>query len=692
MNQPSARVASVRETLFGTSIDDPYRWMEDWHGEELHAWVTAQGAYARQYLDALPQRAALHQRIASLNAAGTTVTTLRLAAGRAFYLRRDPGENLAKLVVHRSLDAPASVLVDPNRLVDTTHSAIDWYAPSPAGRSVAYGISEGGSEASVLHVLDVATGATLPDTITRTTYGGVNWLPDGTAFLYNRSPDPQTDEGSAGPYLNSRVYLHRLGDDLEQDIAVLGHNVSTGMEFDAIDIPFVRLSPGSTWMIGQILHGDLSEISLYAAPLAALEDPAVCSWTRIAAVEDAVESFVFCGDSIYLRTHSAAPRYRVVSVSLSRPDLASAPVVVPEGTAVIVDLLIAGSFLLTHELVGGLARMRRVSLTDGQIEEVPLPVDGTILGWAGDVESTSALVQLTSWTVSPGVYHYDVERNILEDSGWQPSSPVDFGALEAKETHVPSKDGTLVPLSIIHRRGLQLDGTNPTLLNGYGAYGITLNPAFLPHLLAWYERGGVLAVAHMRGGGEYGKAWHEAGQKLRKQNTIDDFIACAEHLIARGYTQPTRLAGTGTSAGGIPSSNALVQRPELWAAMVIRVGVTNPLRFEFTENGPPNVPEMGSVATEAGFRGLYAVDAYSHVQDGTAYPAVLLTTGLNDPRVVVWQATKLAARLQAASSSGKPIVLRIEAQGGHGMGATREQVDAEWADIMAFLLHMFGMA
>jgi prolyl oligopeptidase len=216
MNQPPARVAPVRETLYGTTIDDPYRWMEDWHGEELHAWVTDQGAYARQFLDLLPDRAALYERIASLTAAGTMVTTLDLAAGKAFYLRRDPGENLAKLVVHRSLDAPATVLVDPNRLAGATHTAIDWYAPSPDGSYVAYGISEGGSEASVLHVLDIANGDTLPDTITRTIYGGVNWLPDGGAFLYNRSTDPLTDEGSGGQYLNSRVYLHRLGDDPEQ--------------------------------------------------------------------------------------------------------------------------------------------------------------------------------------------------------------------------------------------------------------------------------------------------------------------------------------------------------------------------------------------------------------------------------------------------------------------------------------------
>jgi prolyl oligopeptidase len=233
---------------------------------------------------------------------------------------------------------------------------------------------------------------------------------------------------------------------------------------------------------------------------------------------------------------------------------------------------------------------------------------------------------------------------------------------------------------------LELTGNNPTLLTGYGSYGLTINPAFSPAMLAWYERGGIYAVAHIRGGGEYGEEWHLAGKKLKKQNTIDDFIACAEYLIAQKYTRPERLAGEGTSAGGIPSGGSLVKRPDLWSVMVIRVGVTNTLRSEASENGPPNVPEFGSVSTEEGFKGLMIVDSYHKVKDGTNYPAVLLTTGLNDPRVVVWQATKMAARLQEATSTGKPILLRVEEQGGHGMGSTKQQVEAELADKLAFLL------
>jgi prolyl oligopeptidase len=250
----------------------------------------------------------------------------------------------------------------------------------------------------------------------------------------------------------------------------------------------------------------------------------------------------------------------------------------------------------------------------------------------------------------------------------------------------------MVPISIIHRKGLERNGENPTLLYAYGSYGISMLPEFAPQMLAWYERGGVHAIAHIRGGGEYGKEWHEAGRGLNKQSTIDDFIAAAEYLIGEGYTRPERLAGRGVSAGGVPSGGGLVQRPDLWAAMVINVAVTNFLRFEFSENGPNNIPEFGSIMTEEGFRALQLIDSYSKIKDGVSYPAALITTGLNDPRVVVWQATKLAARLQAATASGKPVLLRVEAQGGHGrIGASRRQKDLELADMLAFLLQQMGV-
>jgi prolyl oligopeptidase len=364
--------------------------------------------------------------------------------------------------------------------------------------------------------------------------------------------------------------------------------------------------------------------------------------------------------------------------------------VIAESDRVIEDIRIVSQYLLVRDLDAGVGRIRRIRLPAGEPEDVLLPIAGTILEWAGDPSGTAALLQLTSWTVAPQVLSFGVASSTLRNLGWAPPTPPAFADLEVSEAWAPAADGIKIPLSIIHRKGLKRDGNNRTLLSGYGSYGFPYAASFNPAMLAWFELGGVWAIAHIRGGGEFGRKWHEAGRKLNKENTITDFIACADYLIATGFTRPDRLAAEGASAGGIPTGGALVRRPELWAAMVMKVAVTNALRSENGENGPINIPEFGSVSTEDGFRSLQIVDSYAKVRDGVRYPAVLLTAGLNDPRVDVWQAMKMAARLQAATSSGKPVLLRVEASGGHGQGATRKQQDEELADELAFMLHQMS--
>jgi prolyl oligopeptidase len=310
---------------------------------------------------------------------------------------------------------------------------------------------------------------------------------------------------------------------------------------------------------------------------------------------------------------------------------------------------------------------------------------------SADPRLPGVFVRLTSWVKAPAVYAYDPRAKRFADTKLQPRGPLDEPAdVEAVEVKVRAADGTLVPLSIIHKRGLKLDGSNPTLIHGYGSYGISQLPFFNPQLLAWYERGGVYAVAHVRGGGEYGEEWHRAGQKETKPNTWRDFISCAEYLVERRYTTPARLAGMGQSAGGILVGRAVTERPDLFGAAVISVGLTDMLRYETTANGVPNVPEFGSVRTPEGFKALHEMSAYHHVKDGAAYPAVLVTTGINDPRVEPWLPAKMAARLQAATSSGRPVLLRVDYNAGHGVGSTRRQFAEELADIMTFLLWQFG--
>ena len=357
----------------------------------------------------------------------------------------------------------------------------------------------------------------------------------------------------------------------------------------------------------------------------------------------------------------------------------------------IVAITIAGDYLLLSDLDGGIGRLRRVKRSGGEPEAIPLPFEGSISEWASAPGSALVLVQMASWVIAPRLYRCNANAGTLEDTVFALPSPLDFSDIETHEVQYPAKDGTLIPLSLIHQRGLRRSGENPTLLMGYGSYGISMKPFFLPHMKAWYDLGGVLAVAHIRGGGEYGKEWHLAGKGQSKSNTIDDFLGAAEYLIAERYTNPKRLAGEGGSAGGITAGGALVRRPDLWAVMVMQVPVNNTLRVEVTPNGPPNIFEFGSVMTEEGFRGLHIMDAYSRVHDGTAYPAVLVTAGANDPRVAIWQAAKIAARLQAATSSGKPVLLRVEFQGGHGMGSTQQQFNEELADEFAFLCQQMGV-
>ena len=688
---PKARIQVVSDTYFGTTVADPYRWMEDWGSEEARGWLDSQAAYARAVLDALPERRALLTRITELNGALPVLSDFAVAGGRTFYLRRDPGGELARLVVRMTPAASERVLVDPNAMTGDAHASIDWHVPSWDGKLVAYGLSYGGSENSTLLVLDVESGAHLGDAISRVRFGRLSWLEDNQSFVYHRYREPLAATSPAGRRYESRAHLHKLGTDSEQDLVIAARGLNPAVAMTPEDRPFLSLTPESRWMLLVISHSALlrdrwTDCTLFAAPRAALADnPEACPWSRIAGVEDDVANFALDGDWLYLLGRRGAPRGQVIAIPMERPG-GRAPVVVAESERVIEDIRIVGRHLLVRELDGGLGRLRRMSLPNGKPEDVPLPVTGTILEWATEPAGTEALLQITSWIEAPLVFQNDVTSGAVRDTGWAPPASPAFTELQVQEVQALARDGTRVPLSIIHRKGLKRDGGNATLLTAYGSYGFPYAASFNPALLAWAERGGVWAVAHIRGGGELGREWHNAGRKLNKENTINDFIACAEYLIETGFTSPARLAGEGASAGGIPIGGAMVRRPELWAAVVMMVSVTNALRMEFEENGPINVPEFGSVSTEEGFRSLQIVDSYTKLQDGVQYPAVLLTTGLNDPRVEVWQATKMAARLQAATTSGKPVLLRVEPHGGHGSGATKTQQDEELADEFAFLL------
>ena len=691
---PKTPAREVTDEYFGVKVVDPYRWLEGTSDAEVFAWMKAQNDFTRAVLARVPGREELLTRIKALDNAGTVVSGLQVWGGHYFYYKTEPGSDNRKLYTRDTLSSPERLLVDPEKMTtaDGKHYSIDYFQPSIDGKYVAYGVSPGGSEDSVLHVLEGATGKVLTDSIDRAEFASPSWLPDGKAFFYTRAQKLGLDAPPTAKYQKLKVYRHTLGADPDNEPLAFGYNVNPNVKVDENDFTVLAYSPGAPkYLLGLVIHGVKRELDIYTIPFDA-NPGANTAWKKIADESDAVTGLDVHADQIYLLSHNDASRFKVLSTSLSSPDLPHAAVAVPAGEVVVTNITAAGDALYVQDLDGGIGRLRRLPYSSGGIQSVKLPFDGAIQVLFTNPTEPGAWLELTSWTKSPLWYSRDTKTGNLTDTALVPSSPVDFSQIESEEVKAKSADGTMVPLSIIHKRGLALDGSHPTWLEGYGAYGITLDPTFRPTWLAFLERGGVFAVAHVRGGGEYGEDWHLAGQKLTKQHTIDDFLAGAQYLIEHKYTSPAHLAGEGTSAGGITIGGAITQHPELFGAALVRVGDSDALRSELMASGPANIPEFGTVKEADGFKALYAMDAYQHVKANTQYPAVLLTTGVNDPRVAPWQAAKMAARLQASTSSGKPVLLRVDYDAGHGLGSTKSQRDAELADELAFLFWQLGVS
>ena len=571
------------------------------------------------------------------------------------------------------------------------HWAISYYEPSWDGSHAAVGLSPGGSEDAIIHFFDLNSGQELNESIDRALFGAVQWRPDGRSIYYNRLQKLGPNDSSIERETKSRVYLHTLGTDPDSDAAVFGYGVSPAITLKPEDIPIVVVYPGSSYAFGLVEHGVQNENTLYIAPLAAATGSKT-AWRKLYDVDQDVTGFTVHGDDLYLQSHKGASRYKVLHVALSAPDIAHVDVVLPASDAVVRDLGAAKDALYVQLLDGGIGRLVRIPY-GGQPESVALPFEGSIYLSSVDVRLPGLLLTMTCWTKAFKIYSYEPASKQIADTGLQPRGQFDDPAdVESVEVKVKSYDGTMVPLSIVYKKGVKRDGSNPTILKGYGAYGINSDPGFDPRNLAWFEQGGVIAVAHIRGGGEYGEDWHLAGKGPTKPNTWKDFIACAEYLIQSKYTSSAELAIQGQSAGGITVGRSITERPDLFAVALDLVPVSDTLRVELSPNGPPNIAEFGTAKTEEGFKALYEMSAYEHVKQGAAYPAIMITTGFNDPRVASWQPGKLAARLQAATSSGKPVLLRVDYDAGHGFGSTKTQRETEMADEFSFALWQFGVA
>jgi len=687
----AARTAPVVDDYFGTKVVDPYRWMEQTGSAELAAYLKAQSVRTRTILDSIPARKQLVERIRSLAETINESTRVTRRQGTIFYEKLSPGSKISKLYVREGFAGTERILVDPDTFAQPGHhEAITYFAPSDDGSHVAVGLSAGGSEDAVMHIFETATGRQLQETIGGSRFGVTSWRADGQALYYLRLQALAPNAPPTEKYRNIRTYLHVLGTDPKNDVAVFGIGVSPTVGAGPDDFASAAVDPGSPYAVGVLDEGVRRELVVFVASKADL-DSGKAAWTKVAGLEDQVTDLALHGDRIFLKTHKDAPRFKIVEVDARHPDFATARVVIPPGDWVVEHLSAAQDALYVQSLEDGLGRITRVGW-DGAKSEVPLPLDGTLSGLDSEYNAPGFVVSLEGWTVSPLWYAFDPAAGSLADTRLDPPSTVDYSGVTSEEVKVPAADGTLVPLSLIHGKGLKLDGSNPTLLYAYGSYGINSSPSFSPVRLAWFELGGVYAIAHVRGGGEYGEEWHLAGKGANKVRTVTDYIDCAHWLIDHHYTSPEKLGGRGGSAGGITMGGAITGAPELFAAVLDEIPVSDQLRIEFSANGPPNIPEFGSVRTPEGFRNLYATSPVQHVRPGVNYPAVMLVTGANDPRVDPWQPAKMTATLQADGAGGKPILLRVDYEGGHGLiGATKGQAAELAADEYSFLFWNMGV-
>jgi prolyl oligopeptidase len=687
---PIARTVGVVDHEFGIEVRDPYRWMEGDDNAELKAWLLGQAKFAASELAKLHGRDKLYTRIRTLGLGLSEVYDVDLANGRMFYEALAAGDQLAKLMV-REPDGKSRILIDPQALgTAEAHVALHAWSPSHDGKLIAYVLSSGGGEVGVMHMMDVATGKDLPDQIERIWgEGSASWLPDSKSFFYTQLAVPRP---GVDPMLGMTVRFHKLGEPADKDVTILGRDAGSSLPLATEEWPSLWVQPGTTWVTAWV-GGAHSESRLAIAKLAELDwkGTGKTPWKIVADYPDAVESGMIHGDRLYLRTYKDAPNRRIISVPLAHPELAKARVEIPEDpNAALSSVRIARDGLYLLHMVNGRARLSRWAWNAKVATPIPLPVDG----WASDLATDSTrdgiVLQLETW-VAPGAYYaYDATTQKVAPIGLASSATEVSAQLVAEEVEATSADGTKVPLSILHLKDLALDGSHPTILYAYGGYGSSETPGFGPTRLAWIERGGVFAIAHVRGGGEKGRRWQDDGSREKKMNGIRDFIACGEYLVERRYTSPGKLAGVASSMGGVLIGRAITVRPDLFAAVNIDVGIVNPLRILFAENGANQKTELGDPETEAGYRSILEMDPYQHVQPNTPYPAVIFTAGLNDHRVAPWMTGKMAARLLASTTSGKPVLVRIDSDAGHGIGSTRDQAYAERADVWSFYLSAFG--
>jgi prolyl oligopeptidase len=677
----------VTDTYGSVQVQDSFQWLEAAGDPEVKRWSAAQNARTRSVLDRLPGRAAIRKRVTQLLGwQSPGYYLLEARGGQLFAMKSQPPRQQPLLVVLASADAVKGerVLLDPVTLDPSGHTAIDWFVPSPDGKRVAVSLSKGGTESGDVHVYEVASGQPVADEVVPRVNGGtaggsLAWTGDGKGFFYTRYPRG-TERPEADRDFFQQVYFHALGTPTEQDTYALGQ------DFPRIAMTKLHTSEDGRYVSALVANGDGGQFALH------LRGPDG-KWQQVSRFEDQLVEAEFGLDgALYALSRQGAPRGKVLRIPLQTPSLAKAQVVVPEGEASLQELLPTQGRLYLVEQLGGPSQLRVVDLQGKSLGLVPtLPVSTVAsplrLAAQGDdiLFANVSFVQPLAW------YRYGAKDGKVTRTALAQTAPADMSDVEVVRTEATSKDGTKVPLTILKPRGVKLDGNNPTLLTGYGGFNISVNPNFSKLSRAWLEQGGVMAIANLRGGSEFGETWHQQGALTNKQNVFDDFYACAQLLVQQRYTKPARLAIQGGSNGGLLMGAALTQHPEAYGAVVARVGIYDMLRVERTPNGQFNVTEYGSTKDPAQLEALRAYSPYHRVKDGQRYPPTLFTSGANDPRVDPFHSRKMVARLQEAMGGKGLILLRESGETGHGMGTPLSAKIEEEVDAYSFLFDQLGV-
>ena len=699
----------VTDEYQGVKVTDNYRWLENWDDAAVKQWSAAENARTREYFDHLASRPAIKERLKQLvTASSASFYGLQYRAGILFAEEFQPPQQQPKLIVMKSADDPASskTIFDPNAASNKGSLSIDFYVPSFGGKYVAAALSENGSEDASAHIFEVTTGKELSDVVPRVNFatagGSIAWKADGSGFYYTRYPQGNERPPEDANFYQ-QVYFHKLGTDPKQDTYIIGK------DFPRIAEIQLHTSDDGKWLLASVGNGDGGQFAHYLMNLNG-------HWTQITHFDDGIVSVKFgpAGDrggdgALYLLSRKNAPRGQILRLPLlqadhaqtvvDKVDLAQAQVIVPQSAggpeesdrASIENFIPTLGHLYVIDIMGGPSRVR---VFDPQGKSLPAPAlppisavyGGLAIGGGDVLFHISTFLEPTAW------YRIDAATGHSTRSALFETSSVNYADAEVIREFAMSKDGTRIPLNIIRRKGIPLDGTHPALLTGYGGYSISTKPGFLgPFTRLWLDQGGIYVDTNLRGGAEYGEEWHSAGNLTHKQNVFDDFLACAQYLVDQKYTSPEHLAIVGGSNGGLLMGAAFTQRPDLFRAVVSFVGIYDMLRVELDPNGAFNVTEFGSVKDPEQFKALFAYSPYHHVKDGTAYPAILMPTGENDHRVNPMQSRKMTARLQAADSSGHPILLRTSSTAGHGFGtALDEQIEIN-ADVFSFLFDQLGV-